>query len=151
MPTSKLPPAAIAVAPAMPKKVTAAGIAMVPPSTTSANSFVDAVVRPVSVTSSCLERYDEYAWIDPMPSESVKKTCPAAASHTLALPSAPQSGVQMNARPCSGLPDVGLRQRQHAHHDEEREDEEDRHAVERQLLDAARDAAGEHPDDHARA
>ena len=56
MPKSKEPCEAIAIAPVTPKKVTAAGTAIVPPSTTSANSFVEAVARPVSVTSSSSER-----------------------------------------------------------------------------------------------
>ncbi len=37
---------------AMPKKATAAGIAMLPPSTTSHNSFVDDVARPFRTMSS---------------------------------------------------------------------------------------------------
>ncbi len=52
------PPLAIATAPVTPKNVTAAGIAIVPPSTTSADSLVAAVARPLSAMSSSFERYD---------------------------------------------------------------------------------------------
>src|SRR5690606_8890655 len=50
------PEFAIAVAPDTPKKTTAAGIAMDPPSTTSATSLVDAVATPESRMSSLVER-----------------------------------------------------------------------------------------------
>src|SRR5687767_16019919 len=38
-----------------------------------------------------------------MPTDNVKKICPAAASQTLALPSADQSGVNMKLSPSVGL------------------------------------------------
>jgi hypothetical protein len=49
---------ATAIAPLTPKKTTAAGMAIVPPSTTSAVSLVAAVAMPLSVMSSFVERYD---------------------------------------------------------------------------------------------
>ena len=51
-PRSKLPPLAMAVAPATPKKATMAGMASEPPSTTSAVSLVAAVAMPDRAMSS---------------------------------------------------------------------------------------------------
>ena len=51
-PKSKAPLWAMALVPSMPKKATAAGMAMVPPRMTSANSLVEAVVIPLRVMSS---------------------------------------------------------------------------------------------------
>ena len=72
-PRSNAPPCAICMAPATPKNVTAAGIAIDPPSTTSAVSLVAAVAMPFSAISSLVDRYDAYACSEPMPTDSVKK------------------------------------------------------------------------------
>ena len=55
-PRSKLPPLAMAVAPATPKKATMAGMASEPPSTTSAVSLVAAVAMPDRARSSVFFR-----------------------------------------------------------------------------------------------
>ena len=55
-PRLKEPDCATAMAPLTPKNATAAGIAIEPPSTTSAASFVAAVASPESAMSSCDER-----------------------------------------------------------------------------------------------
>ncbi len=102
-PRSKAPPEAMAIAPDTPKNATTAGIASEPPSTTSAVSLVAAVAMPERAMSSVFRRYDAYAASDPIPTESVKKICPVAASQTDGSHNLDQSGLYMKLSPSSGL------------------------------------------------
>ncbi len=84
-----------------------------------------------------------------MPTESVKKICPAAASQTLGSVRPERFGFQTKLRPSSGLSTTpgspGL-EREAADDEDDAEEDQQRHADLRRELDPLREAAREDPD-----
>ena len=84
-----------------------------------------------------------------MPTESVKKICPAAASQVLGFVRPSRFGSQTKFRPSSGLCDdarVARAERQAADGEDDAEEDQQRHADLRRELDPLGEAARQDPD-----
>ena len=143
-PRLKAPPWAMAWVSAAPKKMTAAGMAIVPPRTTSANSFVDSGREAVQGDILLLPDVGGVSVNDALAQAQGEEDLPGRGQPDRGRPQAAEVRIPDEAQSRRDIElrrgRVGGAQGQHPDNEDEAEDEQQGHAVFGQDLDALGDA-----------